>query len=253
MIQMLRPLLLLLALAWPSLQAQPLRIAAAASLQGSLDEVARAFEAQSPGAKVEISYGASGSLTAQIQQGAPFDLFLAADMTYPAKAAENGHGRGSVFPFVSGRLVLWVRKDLNLDPARNGLAVLKDPRLARIALANPKLAPYGAAAEAALRSAGLWDALQAKLVFGGNIAQTAQYLQVGAADAGFIAASEARHPELQVKGAAWTVPESLHPRLTQGGVLLTNGSAPALADAFVAFLRGDPSQAIFARYGFGKP
>lgn len=233
--------------------AQPLRIAAAASLQGSLDEVAAAFERLHPGAKVEISYGASGSLTTQIQQGAPFDLFLAADMAYPAKAAENGHGRGPVFTFVTGRLVLWVRKDLGLDPGKDGLAVLKDPRFKHIALANPKLAPYGAAAEAALRSAYLWDALQPRLVFGGNIAQTAQYLQVGAAEAGFIAASEARHPDLQAKGVEWTVPGALHPPLTQGGVLLANGSAPALADAFATFLHGAEAQAVFARYGFGKP
>ncbi|HET6330530.1 MAG TPA: molybdate ABC transporter substrate-binding protein [Holophagaceae bacterium] len=243
----------LLALTVCAAFAQPLRIAAAASLQGSLDEVARAFEGAHPGAKVQISYGASGSLTTQIQQGAPFDLFLAADMAYPAKATENGHGRGPVFAFASGRLVLWVRKDLCVDPAKDGLAVLKDPRLAHIALANPKLAPYGAAAEAALRSANLWDTLQPRLVFGGNIAQTAQYLQVGAAEAGFIAASEARHPELQAKGVEWTVPDSLHPPLTQGGVLLTNGSVPSLADAFAAFLRGAGSQAIFAKYGFGKP
>lgn len=257
MIRMLRSLLLLLGLAWLPAQAQAkaqtLRIAAAASLQGSLDEVAHAFEAAHPGVKVEISYGASGSLTTQIQQGAPFDLFLAADMAYPAKAAEHGHGRGPVFAFVAGRLVLWVRKDLALDPAKDGMAVLKDPRLLHIALANPKLAPYGAAAEAALRSANLWDPLQPKLVFGGNIAQTAQYLQAGAAEAGFIAASEARHPDLQAKGLAWTVPESLHPRLTQGGILLTSGSAPALADAFAAFLPSAEAQAIFTRYGFGKP
>lgn len=243
----------LLAFAACAACAQPLRIAAAASLQGPLDEVARAFEAARPGAKVEISYGASGSLTAQIQQGAPFDLFLAADMAYPAKAAEHGHGRGAIFAFVAGRLVLWVRKDLGLDPSKDGLAVLKDPRLRHIALANPKLAPYGAAAEAALRSADLWDALQPRLVFGGNIAQTAQYLQVGAAEAGFIAASEARHPDLRVKGFEWTLPDTLHPRLTQGGVLLTQGAAPTLADAFAAFLRNDESQALFAKFGFGKP
>lgn len=243
----------LLAFAALAGSAQPLRVAAAASLQGVLDEAAAAFERAHPGTKVELSYGASGSLAAQIQQGAPFDLFLAADLVYPAKAAENGHGRGAVFPYATGRLALWVRKDLGLDPAREGLALLRDARIAHIALANPKLAPYGAAAEAALRSAGLWDTLQAKLVFGGNIAQAAQYLQTGAAEAGFIAASEARHQDLQAAGAAWTVPGSLHPPLTQGGLLLTNGSAPAAAEAFAAFLRSAEGQALFARAGFGAP
>ena len=248
-----RPLLLVLAMLAAPLAAQSLRIAAAASLQGALDEVATSFEGLHPGVKVQISYGASGSLTTQIQQGAPFDLFLAADMAYPMKAAEHGRGRGEVFPYAEGQLVLWVRKDLGLDPSKDGLAALKDPRFSHIALANPKLAPYGAAAEAALRSVHLWDALQSKLVFGGNIAQTAQYLQVGAAEAGFIAASEARHPDLRAKGFEWTLPDSSHPRLTQGGVLLTNGSAPLLAKTFAAFLRGDEAQSVFARYGFGKP
>ncbi|HEU4950391.1 MAG TPA: molybdate ABC transporter substrate-binding protein [Holophagaceae bacterium] len=232
--------------------AQVLRVAAAASLQPALGEAVGRFEAAHPGASVQVSFGASGSLTAQIQQGAPFDLFLAADLDYPAKAAANGHGRGPVFPFAVGRLVLWIRRDLGLDPAQ-GLAVLRDARLARIALANPKLAPYGAAAEAALRHEGLWEALQPRLVFGGNIAQTAQYLQAGAADAGFIAASEAAHPDLQARGRAWTVPETLHPPLLQGGVLLKGGSAPALAEAFAAFLRGPEGRAILQRHGFGPP
>ncbi|HET8714458.1 MAG TPA: molybdate ABC transporter substrate-binding protein, partial [Holophagaceae bacterium] len=136
----------LLVLAGLAAPAQVLRVAAAASLQPALTEAAKAFEAAHAGTSVQVSYGASGSLAAQIQQGAPFDLFLAADMDYPVKAAANGQGRGPVFPFAVGRLVLWIRKDLGLDPG-HGLATLKDSRLARVALANPKLAPYGAAAE----------------------------------------------------------------------------------------------------------
>jgi molybdate transport system substrate-binding protein len=246
--------LLLLALAVAPLVAQPLvRVAAAASLHGALDEAAAAYEAAHPGTAIQISYGASGSLAAQIQQGAPFDLFLAADMDFPAKAAANGHGRGEVFPFVTGRLVLWVRKDLGLDPSKDGLAVLKDSRIVHLAIANPKLAPYGAAAEASLRSASLWDALQSKLVFGGNISQTAQYLLLGSAEAGFIAASDAGQDALASKGTAWVVPEALHAPLRQGGVLLGNGAAPDLAAAFAAFLRSAQAQTIFARYGFGAP
>ena len=241
-----------LALATCAALAQPLRVAAAASLHGALDEAAAVFEASHPGVQVQISYGASGSLTAQIQQGAPFDLFLAADLDYPEKAGA-GHGRGAVFAYARGRLVLWVRKDLGLDPDRDGLAVLRDPRIVHVALANPKLAPYGAAAEASLRAAGLWDPLQAKLVFGANVAQAAQYLQTGTAEAGFIAASEAGQGGLPARGAEWAVPEALHAPLIQGGVRLANGSAPRLADAFVALLRGETGQAILARHGFGRP
>lgn len=217
-----------------------------------MDEIVTAFETAQPGPKVEVSYGASGSLTAQIQQGAPFDLFLSADMDYPTKAAGNGAGRGEVFAYARGRLVLWVRKDLGLDPSLGPL-VLKDARIHHIALANPRLAPYGAAAEATLRPAGMWEALQPKLAFGGNIAQTAQYLQVGAAEAGFIAASEAHHPALRDLGLTWIVPESMHPPLIQGGVLLSHGAQPARAAAFVAYLRSEIGQAILARFDFGKP
>ena len=246
---------LLLALAFLSapLSAQPARVAAAASLHGALDEAASAYKSAHPGVDIQISYGASGSLAAQIQQGAPFDLFLAADMDYPAKAAANGHGRGEVFPFVTGHLTLWVRRDLGLDPAKDGIAVLKDPRIRHVSVANPKLAPYGAAAEATLRGAGLWDALQSKLVFGANISQTAQYLLTDSAEAGFIAASDAGQRDLQAKGITWTVPEALHAPLRQGGVLLNNGAALRPAEDFVRFLRGDEGQAIFARYGFGRP
>lgn len=245
--------LLILALLAAPLAAQPMRVAAAASLRGALDEIATAYRAVHPGSAVQVSYGASGSLAAQIQQGAPFDLFLAADMDYPAKAAANGHGRGGVFAVAKGRLALWTRRDLGLDPAKNGLAVLKDPRIAHLAIANPKLAPYGAAAEASLRSAQLWDALQPKLVFGANIGQAAQYLLLGSAEAGLIAVSDAEQPELNAEGEAWIVPESLHAPLIQGGVLLTNGGAPRLADDFAAFLRGGQAQAVFARHGFGRP
>lgn len=247
----LRPLLLALALAAAPVAAQTIhqtiRVAAAASLHGALDEIAAGFEAAHPGQTIQISYGASGSLTAQIQQGAPFDLFLAADMAYPAKAVMGRDGF-TVFAYARGRLVLWMKRGLGLDPARDGIAALKDARVARIALANPKLAPYGAAAEASLRSAGLWEPLQAKLVFGGNIAQTAQYAVVGSVDAAFIAASDARHPDLQRSGLEWIVPESLHPPLLQGGVVLDGK-----ASTFAAYLRGPEGRAIFQRYGFEAP
>lgn len=242
-----RPLLLALAVLTAPLSAQILRVAAAASLNGALDEVAKAYEAAHPGQTIQISYGASGSLAALIRQGAPFDLFLAADMDYPAKASERRSAE-PVFAYARGRLVLWVRTGLGLDPARDGLAALSDARATRIALANPKLAPYGAAAEATLRASQLWDPLQAKLVFGGNIAQTAQYAVLGTVDAAFLAASDAGKPEVKAKGLEWVVPETLHPPLLQGGVVLD-----AKAAAFAAFVRSKEAGAIFQRHGFGTP
>lgn len=242
-----RPLLLVLAMLAAPLAAQTLRVAAAASLNGALDDIASAYEVAHPAEKIQISYGASGSLTAQIRQGAPFDLFLAADMDYPAKAAE-GRTTRPVFAYARGHLVLWVRKGLGLDPAKDGLAALKDARIARIALANPKLAPYGAAAEATLHRSQLWEPLQAKLVFGSNIAQTAQYALLGSVDAAFLAASDASKPEVHAKGVEWTVAETLHPPLLQGGVVLNPN-----AEAFAAFVRSKEAAVIFQRHGFGTP
>lgn len=232
----------------------PLTIAAAADLRGTLEEVQGAFGKREPSARLQISYGASGSLAAQIQQGAPFDVFLAADLGFPEQVqrASLASGEG-VFPYAIGRLVLWVRRDLGLDPAREGLAALSNPSIKRIALANARVAPYGRAAEAALGHAGLLETLRPKLVYGENIAQAAQYLQTGAADAGLVSFSQASAPALRSGGLVWAVPPEAYPPLRQGGVILKAARNVALARAFRAFLLGAEGQAILARHGFGKP
>jgi len=236
----------------PVLQGQTLTIAAAANLKAALDVLKPAFEAKHPGGTLQVSLGASGSLTAQIQQGAPFDVFLAADAEFPEKLAAAGFVTGESFPYATGRLMLWLRKDVGLDPGKDGLKVLLNPAVKRIAIANPTLAPFGRSAETTLKVARLFEAVKAKLVFGENITQAAQYLQTGAAEAGFISSPQVLAPAL-AGGLAWTVPQSLYPVQKQCGVILKRTAQPALAAAFKGYLLGPEAQAILAKLGYGAP
>lgn len=236
----------------PTLQGQTLAIAAAANLKAALDVLKPAFEARHPGFTLQVSLGASGALTAQIQQGAPFDLFLAADAEFPERLRATGLVSGECFPYATGRLVFWVRRDIGVDPAKEGLNVLLNPAVKRIALGNPALAPFGRSAEAALKASSLYDIVKPKLVFGENITQAAQYLQTGAAEAGFISSPQALAPAL-AQGIAWTVPQSLYPVQKQCGAILKRSAQPALAEAFKAFLLGPEAQATLTKLGYGAP
>jgi molybdate transport system substrate-binding protein len=229
-------------------------IAAAGDLRGALDELKASFEARHPGIQLQLSFGASGNLTAQIRQGAPFDLFLSADTAFPESLRQAGLVDGDgLFPYATGSLTLWVRKDLNLDPARDGLKVLLAPAVKKIATANAKTAPYGRAGEAALRHVGLYEAVLPRLVYGDNIAQTAQFLQAGTAEAGLISDAQASNPALARTGRSWKVPTDAYPPIRQAGVILKQAASPAQARAFRAFLLGPEGQAILARHGFGRP
>jgi molybdate transport system substrate-binding protein len=234
------------------LQGQTLAIAAAANLKTAMDVLKPAFEAKHPGVTLQVSLGASGSFVAQIQQGAPFDVFLAADAEFPARLAVAGFVTGDSFPYATGRLVLWLRKDLGLDPNKDGLKVLLNPTVKRVAIANPNLAPFGRSAESALKGAGFYESIRAKLVFGENISQVAQYLQTGAAEAGFISSPQVLAPVL-VDGIAWAVPQGLYPVQKQCGVILKRTAQPALAAAFKAYLLSTEAQAILAKLGCGAP
>jgi molybdate transport system substrate-binding protein len=251
----LRSLLCLLFLTLASsaaLHSQTLTIAAAANLKAALDSLGPAFEAKHPGVKVQVSLGASGSLVAQIQQGAPFDMFLAADSDFPERLVAAGLASGPSFSYTTGRLVLWVRGDLGLAPGREGLKVLLNPAVKRISIGNPALAPFGRSAETALKTAGLYEALKPKLVFGENIAQAAQYLQTGAAEAGLISSSQALAPAL-AGGLAWVVPADLYPVQKQRGVILRRSTQATLAAAFQAYLLSPEAQAQLAKLGYGAP
>jgi len=150
--------------------AEKITIAAAADLKFAMDEILRGFKNTHPGNEVNVIYGSSGKFHTQIQQGAPYDLFFSADISYPRELAKIGMASSEAKAYAFGRIVLWSN---SMDAATMTLASLTDPTISRIAIANPKHAPYGKRAEEALRASGLWDRLQPKLVFGENIAHTA--------------------------------------------------------------------------------
>lgn len=251
-----RPLLVLLALAWlgSALRAAPPRrvtVAAAADLQFALAEVDAAFTRAHPDITVSATYGSSGAFYAQIMNGAPYDVFLSADEAYPQRLVQAGLAEGpAAFRYSRGRLALWVPKGSALALGRLGMKALLDPSVARIAIANPRHAPYGRAAEAALAKLGLLEAVRPRLVYGENIAQAAQFVQSGAADIGILALSLLKGPALAGAGRSFEVPLDAYPPLDQGGVILARAKDQAAARAFCAFLRGAEGAAILRRYGF---
>lgn len=229
-----------------------LSIAAASDLNFAFKEVVASFERESRG-HVALTLGSSGNFFAQIQNGAPFDLYFSADIGYPKKLEDAGLTvLGSLYRYAIGRVVIWIPKTSPLDLSQ-GMTVLRDPRIKKLAVANPKHAPYGRAAVAALEHAQVYDAVKDKLVFGENISQAAQFVESGAADAGIIALSLALAPAMQAKGTYWGVPADAHPPLEQGAVILKKSSRQDEAKRFLDFLRSPQGQAIMARYGFSRP
>jgi molybdate transport system substrate-binding protein len=234
-----------------SVSAQTIRIAAASDLQFVLPDLADQYEKQT-GVKLAITYGSSGNFFAQIQNGAPFDLFLSADMEYPCKLIDAGLADSKfVQVYATGVLILWLPPDSPLDPAA-GLKTLLDPRIQKIAIANPEHAPYGRAAIEAMRSAGLSDQLKSKLVFGENIAQTAQFVQSGSAQAGLIALSLALSPALN-SGKRWIVPTDLYSHIDQGLVILKSSPNKDAARSFLTFFYSLKARATFEHNGYSMP
>jgi molybdate transport system substrate-binding protein len=230
-----------------------LAVAAASNLKPAAEELKRRFEAQRPDVDVVLTFGASGTFFAQLQAGAPFDLFLSADREYPAKLVEAKLGDGAderVYAF--GRLVVWRPPGSAVDLEGRGLSALADPGVKRIAIANPAVAPFGRAAEAALRAAGVFPAVREKLVLGASVAQAAQFATTGAADVALLPQSLTVGNEL-ARGRVWLVPERLYAPIAQSGVVLAGAREPALARAFLVFLGTEPARAILARFGYGLP
>lgn len=233
--------------------AQSMTIAAASDLQFALADVLAAFQAEHPEFEVKVSYGSSGNFYAQLSRGAPFDLFLSADVAYVDKLVASGAADASSrFVYGTGRLALYSGPSSPVSAAR-GLAVLADPAVRRVAIANPRHAPYGRAAEAALRSLGYDAYVRDKLVFGENVAQTAQFIADGGADVGIIALSFASSPALRGKGTWIEVPSSSHPPLDQGGCILRRSEDPDGARLLRGFLLSTPARDILRRYGFARP
>jgi len=235
----------------PNLAAQkPVIIAAAANLNLTLPEVATAFERAS-GARVELVFGSSGTLTRQIQDGAPFEMFLAADEEFPNQLSAAGLTRDAGAVYANGRLVVFAPtgSPLAVDEQLEGLGrLVKSGRMGRFAIANPDVAPYGRAAEAVLRKRGLWDALRPNLVLGDTIAQAAQFATTGNAVGGLIAYSLVLGADFAGRGTYALVPETDHPALRQRMVLLK--SAGPVASQFYTFLQGEAARAILRKHGF---
>lgn len=231
---------------------QELHIAAAADLQFAMPGLAAQFQKQT-GAKINVTYGSSGNFFSQFQNGAPFDLFFSADLDYPRRLASSGLAvPDTLAEYARGQIVIWTPADSNLDPARDSWNVLLDPSVQKIAIANPEHAPYGRAAVAALKSAGFYDRVQSKLVFGENISQAAQFVQSGNAQAGIIALSLALAPAMKT-GKCWRIPGNLHPPIHQAAVLLKASPNPSAARAFLQFIKSEPARATFASCGFLPP
>jgi molybdate transport system substrate-binding protein len=252
-----RPLFaLLLLLALPA-RAEPARttltVAAAANLKAAAEELKKGFEAETTGVEVALTLGASGTFFSQIQNGAPFDLFLSADREYPAKVIAAGLGAAAdEKTYAFGKLVAWLPPGSTLDLEKKGLAALAEPGVKRIAIANPAVAPFGRATEAALKQAGVYQAVKEKLVMGTSVAQAAQFATTGAADVAFLPLSLTFGQELAT-GKAVRVEEALYPRIEQSGIVLSGAKQPALARAFLAFVTGEKGRTILAKYGYGLP
>ena len=232
--------------------AAELKVAAAADLTFAFKDVAARFKKQT-GNGLKLTYGSSGNFFAQIQNGAPFDLFFSADVGYPQKLEAAGLTEpGTIYDYASGKLVIWVPNASKLDLSR-GLSVLLDPGIRKIAVANPLHAPYGVAAVAALRHDGIYDKVKDKLVLGENISQTAQFVQSGNADVGLLALSLAVAPAMKTTGRYVEIPASDYPPLIQAGVVLKSSRNKELANQFLKFLKEPGTVALMAQYGFTLP
>lgn len=253
-----RPFLLLVLLFASALHAQdapkPLLIAAAADMKFALDEVLAEFRKAHPEHDSKPTYGSSGTLFAQLDNGAPFDLFLSADAKFPRQLIERGKAeKDSLFFYAIGHLVVWVPKDSKLDVAALGARALLDASVRKVAIANPEVAPYGAAAVAALKKLGVHEAVSAKLVLGENVAQAAQFVESGAADAGVISLSLALAPRMKNAGRFWEVPVDVFPKLEQAGVIRAGAANRAGAAQLREFLVSPAGREILKRYGFVLP
>jgi molybdate transport system substrate-binding protein len=248
-------ILVIAALGWgqPSLtHSEELTIAAASDLNFAFKELVAKYE-RTKGVHVKLSLGSSGNFFSQIINGAPFDLYFSADIRYPQKLEEGGHAiRGSLYKYAVGRIVLWAPLGSKVAVDK-GMDALLEPSLKKIAIANPKHAPYGRAAVAAMMHFKVYERIKDKLVFGENISQTAQFIESGACDTGIVALSLALAPSMKAAGTFWEIPSESHPPLEQGAVILNNSKNKEAATKFLDFVKGVEGQEILRRYGFSLP
>jgi molybdate transport system substrate-binding protein len=233
--------------------AQEITVAAAADLSTALPEIAAKYKRQTD-QEVKLTFGASGTLTTQIRNGAPFDIFFSADEEYPNQLIDAGLAeKNTLYRYAVGRLVLWVPNDSPLDLSKLGMQALLDPAVKKISIANPQHAPYGRAAEAALRHFGIYDQVASRLVLGENVSQAAQFVESGNAQAGLIALSHALAPAMKSKGRYWTVPLDAYPTLNQAAVVLSQSRQKEAAREFLEFARSPEVTSLLHSYGFSLP
>ncbi|MEQ9545471.1 MAG: molybdate ABC transporter substrate-binding protein [Marinobacter sp.] len=243
--------LLIAMLCWVSdAFADKLMVAAASNLQYAMKDILTQFREQHPGDTINVVYGSSGKLSTQITQGAPYDLYFSADITYPRQLARVGLAASEVMPYGVGRIVLW---SATRDASGMTLQDLAAADILRIAIANPRHAPYGARAREALEAAGVWPQIQDKLILGSNISQAAQFVETGNARFGILALSLALSPRLASSGSYWLIPDSWHKPLEQGYIITQRAADNELAWQFSAFMDSDKARQIMRDNGFDLP
>jgi molybdate transport system substrate-binding protein len=231
-----------------------LSVAAASDLKFALDEIVQEFGKLNQGIRVSVSYGSSGNYYSLLSNQAPFDVFLSADLDFPRKLAQQGLTLAdSEFVYAVGRIAVWVPASSPIDVEKLQMSALKHSSVAHIAIANPQHAPYGRAAEEAMRSTGIYNAVQPKLVVGENIAQTLQFIQSGNAEIGIVALSLAVAPTVRGQGRFWEIPLDRYPRMDQGGVILKWAKDPDAAETFRGFLIAPAGRSILRKFGFELP
>lgn len=238
----------------PSVKAgENILIAAASNLRFAMHEICDTFQESNPAIQTKVSYGSSGNFFAQIKQGAPFDIFFSANASYPKQLENEGYTvKGMQKVYAVGKIVLWISKKSILDPDK-GLQTIILPGVKKLAIANPKHAPYGRAAEESLNYYGMWDKAKEKMIYGENISQTAQFVHTGAADAGIIALSLAISPKMLHEGRYWVIPDESHSDIEQIYVVLKKGKGKKSVWKFLDFIQGEGGGNILSRYGFVIP
>ncbi|MDR2859501.1 MAG: molybdate ABC transporter substrate-binding protein [Mediterranea sp.] len=240
-------LLILLSIILRGGYAQTVRVAAAANLRYVLEEIKKQYEVKNPASSINITFGSSGTLTQQILNGAAFDLFMAADTDFPKKVADGGFSAGEVTTYIYGKLALW---SLTIDVA-DGLQTLELPQVKKIAIANPKGAPYGESAVELLKKQGLYDKISSKIVWGDNISQAAQFAFSGNAELGFIALSLALAPDMLDKGKYYVIPQEICPPLEQACVLIKGSEKNKEASKFLTYILSEKCDPLWTKYGYG--
>ena len=232
--------------------ADELSIAAAADLQFAMPEVVQQFEKET-GQKVRVTFGSSGNFASQIQNGAPFDIFFSADLSYPKQLDATGLVEpGSIYHYADGKIVLWTLKSSGIDVS-GGLSVLSDHKIHKIAIANPEHAPYGRAAVAALKHENLHERVQDKIVLAENISQATQFVDAGSAEVGIVALSLAVAPTVRDRGNYFVIPELDYPQIEQSCAILKSSHHKQAAKQFLEFIKTPAIVALLRKFGFEVP